>query len=257
MKRIVSLNANGIRSAAKKGFFDWLKSEDPDIVCLQEIKAEAIQLSDPLFWPEGYHCHYFSAQKKGYSGVALYSKEKPLALHQGLEHELFDAEGRSLVADFKNFSVASLYFPSGSSGPVRQDVKFSFLEYYFKSLQDILKQKKTMILCGDWNIAHKIIDLKNWRSNQKTSGFLPEERAWLDQVFDSLGFIDAFRMVDHNPDQYTWWSQRSKTAFENNVGWRIDYQVVTPDLEKKILRASIYKAKRFSDHAPLVLDYDL
>jgi exodeoxyribonuclease-3 len=256
MKRIITLNVNGIRSAAKKGFFKWFAEQDADVICLQEIKAEVEQLDDPLFWPEGYHCHYYSAQKKGYSGVALYSKEKPLAVQLGLAHDLFDAEGRAVHAQFKEFSVSSLYFPSGTSGDIRQQVKYDFLDYYFKHLKELRQQKNPVILCGDWNIAHKNIDLKNWRGNQKNSGFLPEERAWLDQVFDQLGFVDAFRAIDKNPEQYTWWSNRGQ-AWQKNVGWRIDYQIVTPNLEKKILHASIYKAERFSDHAPLVIDYDL
>lgn len=256
MKRIITLNVNGIRSAAKKGFFKWLADQNADVICLQEIKAEVAQLDDPLFWPEGYHCQYYSAQKKGYSGVALYSKEKPLTVQLGLAHDLFDAEGRAVQAQFKDFSVSSLYFPSGTSGDIRQQVKYDFLDYYLKHLKELRQQQNPVILCGDWNIAHKNIDLKNWRGNQKNSGFLPEERAWLDQVFDQLGFIDAFRAIDKNPEQYTWWSNRGQ-AWQKNVGWRIDYQIVTPNLEKKILHASIYKAERFSDHAPLVIDYDL
>lgn len=257
MKRIITLNVNGIRSAAKKGLYAWLEQQEADVICLQEVRAETAQLDDTLFWPQGYHCYYFSAQKKGYSGVALYSKEKPLHIHSGLGHELFDAEGRSICAKFKDFHVASLYFPSGTSGEGRQDVKYAFLDYYFAHLKTLRSQQKTAILCGDWNIAHKNIDLKNWRTNQKNSGFLPEERAWLTQVLDQLGFVDAFRVVNQNEGEYTWWSTRNRTAWEQNVGWRIDYQIVTPDLEKKILHASIYKAERFSDHAPLVIDYDL
>ena len=196
MKRIITLNVNGIRSAAKKGFFKWLADQNADVICLQEIKAEVAQLDDPLFWPEGYHCQYYSAQKKGYSGVALYSKEKPLTVQLGLAHDLFDAEGRAVQAQFKDFSVSSLYFPSGTSGDIRQQVKYDFLDYYLKHLKELRQQQNPVILCGDWNIAHKNIDLKNWRGNQKNSGFLPEERAWLDQVFDQLGFIDAFRAID-------------------------------------------------------------
>ncbi len=232
MKRIITLNVNGIRSAAKKGFFKWLADQNADVICLQEIKAEVAQLDDPLFWPEGYHCQYYSAQKKGYSGVALYSKEKPLTVQLGLAHDLFDAEGRAVQAQFKDFSVSSLYFPSGTSGDIRQQVKYDFLDYYLKHLKELRQQQNPVILCGDWNIAHKNIDLKNWRGNQKNSGFLPEERAWLDQVFDQLGFIDAFRAIDKNPEQYTWWSNRGQ-AWQKNVGWRIDYQIVTPNLEKK------------------------
>ncbi len=257
MKRIITLNVNGIRSAAKKGFYAWLAKQDADVICLQEVRAEATQLTDSVFWPEGYHCHYFAAQKKGYSGVALYSKEIPLKVELGLGHELFDAEGRSLCVEFNHFQVASLYFPSGTSGEGRQDVKYAFLDYYFEHLKKLLSSKKSAILCGDWNIAHQNIDLRNWRSNQKNSGFLPEERAWLTQVIDQLGFIDTFRKLHPQTEEYTWWSMRNRSAWEKNIGWRIDYQIVTPDLEKKILHASIYKAERFSDHAPVVVDYDL
>ncbi len=256
MKRIITLNVNGIRSAAKKGLFSWLLQQNADVVCLQEVRAEEAQLSNAMFWPEGYHCSYFSAQKKGYSGVALYSKEKPLHVQTGLEHKLFDAEGRAIFAEFQDYSVASLYFPSGTRSAERQTVKYDFLDHYSEHLKRLRLQPKPAILCGDWNIAHKNIDLKNWRGNQKNSGFLPEERAWLTQVFDQLGFVDAFRILNQNAEEYTWWSNRGQ-AWEKNVGWRIDYQIVTPELENKILHASIYKDERFSDHAPVVVDYDL
>jgi exodeoxyribonuclease-3 len=247
---------NGIRSAAKKGLFTWLAGQNADVICLQEVRAEETQLNDPLFSPHGYQSYHFSAQKKGYSGVALYCKEKPLHVQIGLGHELFDAEGRALCVEFQHFSVASLYFPSGTRSEERQNVKYAFLDHYLEQLKTLRTQQKTAILCGDWNIAHKNIDLKNWRGNQKNSGFLPAERAWLTQLFDQLGFVDAFRVINQNAEEYTWWSNRGQ-AWQKNVGWRIDYQIVTPDLEKKILSASIYKDERFSDHAPLVVDYDL
>ncbi len=256
MKRIITLNVNGIRSAAKKGLFTWLAQQNADVICLQEVRAEEAQLNDPVFSPQGYQSYHFSAQKKGYSGVALYCKEKPLQVHSGLGHDLFDFEGRALCVEFQHYTVASLYFPSGTRSEERQDVKYAFLDHYLAHLKTLRTQEKTAILCGDWNIAHKNIDLKNWRGNQKNSGFLPRERAWLTQLFDQLGFIDAFRVVNQNAEEYTWWSNRGQ-AWEKNVGWRIDYQIVTPDLEKKILNASIYKAERFSDHAPVVVDYDL
>ena len=256
MIRIVTCNLNGIRSAASKGFFDWLKTQQADIICFQETKAQLAILAGGTFYPEGYHCFYHDAQKKGYSGVALYSKQVPKKVITGLGWDVADNEGRYVQADFDHINVASLYLPSGTMGEARQKIKFDFLARYMKRLQTILKQKRSFIICGDWNIAHKPIDLKNWRANQKNSGFLPEERAWLDQLFDELGFIDAFRALNQNPDQYTWWSHRGR-AREKNVGWRIDYQVVTPNLKNKIKAVRIYNEKKFSDHAPLIVDYDI
>ncbi|HQY22314.1 MAG TPA: exodeoxyribonuclease III [Gammaproteobacteria bacterium] len=258
MLRIISANVNGIRSAAKKNFFSWLSKQNTDIICLQETRAEVHLLTDPVFFPQGYYTYFCSAEKKGYSGVAIYTRIKPDQVHQdGLGWKEADTEGRYIQADFKNLSVASIYFPSGTSGEARQAIKYDFMAQYEKKLRAQLKKGREYILCGDWNIAHKNIDIKNWRTNQKTSGFLPEERAWLDKVFDTIGYVDAFRVVNQEPDQYTWWSQRSPTARENNVGWRIDYHVVTPGLIKKILSAHIYKEEFFSDHAPLIIDYDL
>jgi exodeoxyribonuclease-3 len=256
MTRIITLNVNGIRSAAKKGFFSWLSKQDADVICLQEVRAELSSLTDPIFHPAGYYCYYFAAEKKGYSGVALYSRLKPNRVHEGLGFNIADKEGRYLQADFGNLSIASLYLPSGTSGEERQALKFDFMAHFDGILQTQLKDKRDYILCGDWNIAHRKIDLKNWQSNQKSSGFLPEERAWLDRVFDTLGFVDAFRVLNQEPHQYTWWSQRAK-ARENNVGWRIDYQIVTPKLAATIQAVDIYKAENFSDHAPLIVDYNL
>ena len=256
MVRVITLNVNGIRSAAKKGFFSWLSKQNADVVCLQEVRAELVHLTDHIFYPEGYHCYYFAAEKKGYSGVALYSRLKPNHVHEGLGFSIADTEGRYLQADFKNLSIASLYLPSGTSGEERQALKFEFMSKFESILQKQLKEKRHYILCGDWNIAHQKIDLKNWQSNQKNSGFLPEERAWLDKVFNDFGFVDAFRALNQEPDQYTWWSQRGK-AREKNVGWRIDYQIVSPDLKETIQAVDIYKAENFSDHAPLIIDYNL
>ena len=256
--KIVSVNVNGIRAAHKKGFFTWLEKESPDIVCVQETKAQEHQLHDEIFYPSPYHCYYFDAEKKGYSGVAIYSKAKPDKIVTGLGEgwQDMDAEGRFIRADFGNLSVISLYLPSGSSSDERQQIKFSFMERFMPVLQAMRRQRWQFIICGDWNIAHKIIDIKNWRSNQKNSGFLPEERAWLDQLFDDVGFVDAFRVVNQEQDQYTWWSNRGQ-AWANNVGWRIDYHVISPNLKDTVKSASIYKAERFSDHAPLILEYEL
>jgi len=253
--QIMTLNINGIRSGAKKGFFEWLAKQSPDIVCLQEVKAQEHQLTEDHFRPHGYHVYYVDAVKKGYSGVAIYTKQTPDKVTIRLDHLIFDDEGRYIQADFGNLSVVSLYLPSGSSGPERQAIKFQLLDDYFPILQKQIQSGREFIICGDWNIAHKNIDLKNWKSNQKNSGFLPEERAWLDKMF-ALGFVDAFRVVNDLTDQYTWWSNRGQ-AWAKNVGWRIDYQMVTPGLKDKIQSASIYTAQRFSDHAPLIMEYRL
>ncbi len=254
--RIVTLNANGIRSAANKGFFDWLEVLKADVVCLQETRAQVAQLTDPIFRPRGYHCYYFDARAKGYAGTAIYAKREPTRVERGFGVAEFDDEGRYLEAQFAQVSVVSLYLPSGSSGPERQASKFRFLDAFMPHLRELQRRRKPTILCGDWNIAHKPIDLKNWKSNQKNSGFLPEERRWLDAVFDGGGYVDAFRVVNQEAEQYTWWSNRGQ-AYAKNVGWRIDYHVASAALRDGIRRAEIYKERRFSDHAPLILDYDL
>lgn len=256
MIRVITANLNGIRSAAKKGFFSWLANTNADVVCIQETKAQIHQLTDDHFSPPGYHTYYFDADKKGYSGVALYSRVKPDAIHNGLGWAVADTEGRYIQADYGNLSIASLYMPSGTSGEARQAIKYEFLDQYEIILRQQKQSGREFILCGDWNIAHKNIDLKNWKSNQKNSGFLPEERAWLDKLFGQMGFVDAFRVLNQEPEQYTWWSHRGR-AREKNVGWRIDYQVITPGLTDKIKSVSIYTAEQFSDHAPLIVDYAL
>jgi exodeoxyribonuclease-3 len=254
--RIITLNINGIRSGARKGFFDWLAKQDADVVCLQETKAQIDQLDDPVFLPQGYHAFFCDAQKKGYSGVAIYCKQEPTKVHTIIGHDIIDNEGRYLQVDFDNVSVTSLYLPSGSSGDERQQIKFKVLDFYLEHLKTIAAQKKSHIICGDINIAHNNIDIKNWRGNQKNSGFLPQERAWLDTVFNDISWVDAFRCINQEAEQYTWWSNRGQ-AWAKNVGWRIDYHIVTPCLRDKIKQAHIYKDERFSDHAPLIIDYDL
>ncbi|MDA8561635.1 exodeoxyribonuclease III [Gammaproteobacteria bacterium] len=254
MLRVVSLNMNGIRAAARKGFFEWMLDQNIDVLCLQELKAQHADLSAEIFKPKGYYVNFHCAEKKGYSGVGIYSKQKPEKIFTGLGWPVADEEGRYIQVDFKNLSIASIYLPSGTSGDIRQTVKIDFLNKFEKHLAQVASQSRDFILCGDWNIAHKAIDLKNWRPNQKHSGFLPEEREWLDNVFDTMGFIDAFRYINKDPDQYTWWSNRGQ-AWLKNVGWRIDYQVVTNNLKNKIKSVQIYKDQRFSDHAPLIVDY--
>lgn len=253
--RIITANLNGIRSAASKGFFEWLAMQNADIVCLQETRAQLEYLHDAIYRPQGYYCYFHDAEKKGYSGVGIYTRHIPDKISMGLGWDTADKEGRYIEAEFGNLAVASIYMPSGTSGEERQSLKFEFMGLYLKKLIELRNQNKNIIICGDWNIAHKPIDLKNWRSNQKNSGFLPEERAWLDQVFGEVGFIDAFRVVNQEPDQYTWWSNRAR-AWEKNVGWRIDYQVVSASLKDRIKSASIYREQKFSDHAPLIMDYE-
>ncbi|MCU0736399.1 MAG: exodeoxyribonuclease III [Methylotetracoccus sp.] len=253
--RIITLNVNGIRSAAKKGFFSWLPKQGADVVCLQEIKGHSHQLTDAVFWPEHFACYYLEAEKKGYSGVALYARREPDDVIQGLGWEDMDREGRYLEARFGSLSVVSLYLPSGSSSDERQAVKFSFLDRFLPYLDQCASTGRDYVFCGDWNIAHRPIDLKNWRANQKNSGFLPEERAWMDQLLGASRWVDAFRVVNQEADQYTWWSNRGQ-AWSKNVGWRIDYQIVSPSLAGTIRNAAIYKEQRFSDHAPLTIDYD-
>jgi exodeoxyribonuclease-3 len=253
--RVVSLNVNGIRSAARKGLFKWLHKQRADVVCMQEIKAQEADLEPLVCAPEGYHAAFYPAEKKGYSGVALYSRRKPAALQRGFGSKEFDAEGRYLEAKFGRLSVISVYLPSGTSSEVRLAAKFRFLEAFLPHLVTLKEAGQEIVLCGDWNIAHKEIDLRNWRSNQKNSGFLPEERAWLSRVFEEVGFVDVFRRLNAKPDQYTWWSNRGQ-AWAKNVGWRIDYQIATPGIAAKAKKEAIYLKERFSDHAPLTIDYD-
>lgn len=256
MIRVITLNVNGIRAAARKGLFEWLPDQNVDLICLQETKAQIHQLKDSLFRPSGYYCEYFDAVKKGYSGVAMYSRHAPRKIIKGFGSEAFDNEGRYLEMQFAGFSVVSVYLPSGSSSEERQQAKFRFMDEFMPHLKRLRRRRREYILCGDWNIAHKEIDLKNWRGNQKNSGFLPEERAWMDELFGQARFVDAFRSVDPNPERYTWWSNRGQ-AWAKNVGWRIDYQIITPALTDRIASASIYTQSRFSDHAPLTMDYHL
>jgi exodeoxyribonuclease-3 len=253
--RVITLNVNGIRSAASKGFFDWLRRQKADVVCLQEVKAHEDQLDAELLRPAGFHGYFYCAQKKGYSGVALYARAEPDRVLKGFGSKEHDDEGRWLQADFGKLSVVSLYLPSGSAGPHRQESKYRFMQHFLPVLKKLRAGGREFVLCGDWNIAHKEIDLRNWRSNQKNSGFLPEERAWLTQVFDDLGWVDVFRTLNDKPDQYTWWSHRGQ-AYAKNVGWRIDYQIATPGIAKKAEKERIYKDRKFSDHAPLIIDYD-
>ncbi|MEI6269932.1 MAG: exodeoxyribonuclease III [Methylococcaceae bacterium] len=254
--RVITLNANGIRAAERKGFFTWMQQQDADVICLQETKAQIHQLNSDPFCPKEYHCFYHDAEKKGYSGVAIFCKKQPDKIISGIGWSDADAEGRFIEVQLGNLSIISLYLPSGSSGEARQAFKFSFMERFMPYLQACTQNDRDYIICGDWNIAHKEIDLKNWRGNRKNSGFLPEERAWLDQLFERGDWLDAFRIINPEAEQYTWWSNRGQ-AWAKNVGWRIDYQIISAALKDKVIATSIYKDERFSDHAPLIMDYDL
>jgi len=255
--KIITLNLNGIRSAARKGFLEWLPQQRADIICVQELKAQAADMTEELLAPAGYHGHFHYAEKKGYSGVGIYSKPAPDRVSSGFGVEEFDAEGRYLRADFGDLSVISLYLPSGSSGEHRQASKFRFLDAFLPHLKKLRKGGREVVLCGDWNIAHREIDLKNWKGNLKNSGFLPEERAWMTGIFDELGWIDVYRRLhpDATDESYTWWSNRGQ-ARAKNVGWRIDYQIATAGLAERAKDAAIYKDQWFSDHAPLTIRYD-
>ena len=252
--RIISLNLNGIRSAYNKGLLDWLKQQNADIFCVQELKAQAGDMTPEMLAPLGCHGYFHYAEKKGYSGVGIYSKAKPDKVIVGLGISEFDAEGRYIEARFGNLSVVSLYLPSGSSGEERQAVKFKFMEAFLPHLVALKNSGREIIVCGDWNIAHTQKDIKNWRGNQKNSGFLPEERAWLTGLFGNVGFVDVFRKLHPGLEAYTWWSNRGQ-AWAKDVGWRIDYQIATPGIAGKAISTGIYKEQRFSDHAPLMMDY--
>ena len=254
--RIVSFNANGIRSAASKGFYGWLEKHKADVVCLQETKAQEHQLTDALFRPAGFHSYYRDAtSKKGYSGVAIYSKKQPDEVLTALGWPDFDEEGRYIEARYGNLSVVSLYVPSGSSGEERQGFKFKAMEWFRPVLDGWLASGRDYVLCGDWNIVRSKLDIRNWSSNQKNSGCLPAERDWLNGVCaEEAGWVDAYRALHPEGEDYTWWSNRG-AARANNVGWRIDYQFVTPSLRPRLKGCSIHPQPRFSDHAPFIVDY--
>jgi exodeoxyribonuclease-3 len=253
--KIITANVNGIRSAQSKGFFEWMKSQNADVVCVQEIKAQEDQL-DEKFYPKGIYTYYKPAEKKGYSGTGLYCKQKPDQVIFS-PWEDFDFEGRFIQADFGNLSVISIYIPSGSAKQERHDYKMDFLnERFLPYLQHLQQDGRQYIICGDLNIVHKRIDIKNFNGNKKRSGCTEEERNWIDSLFNKEKFIDAFREVNKLEDQFTWWSNRGQ-AYANNTGWRIDYQVLSKNLSGSVLNEEVYKKEKFSDHAPLIIDYNI
>jgi exodeoxyribonuclease-3 len=253
--RIITLNANGLRAAHAKGFTPWMRRQKPDIVCLQEIKAQEADLPRELLAPRGLHAYSHPAEKRGYSGVAIYAKREPDNVVIGLGIEDIDAQGRFLQADFGNLSVVSLYMPSGTMGEEAQARKYRFMDVFITRMEAMRACGREFVICGDWNIAHKEIDVKNWKSNRKMTGFLPREREWLTTVFERHGFVDVFRKLDPSPDRFTWWVQWAN-ARERNIGWRIDYQIATPGIASLAHATSIYTKKVFSDHAPLTVDYE-
>jgi exodeoxyribonuclease-3 len=256
--RIITLNMNGIRSASNKGVFSWLDSQAADFICVQEVKAHESDLTDDMKQYGDYMSYFSFAEKKGYSGVGIYTKRKPIKIIREIGLPLFDSEGRYLELMYDNLSVVSIYLPSGSSGEERQTFKFEVLDYLLPYLKKRRSENLPMILCGDINIAHKEIDLKNYKGNKKNSGFLPEERQWMTDLFENVGWVDTYRKLypDTTDTSYTWWSNRGE-AYAKNVGWRLDYQIAHPSLKDQLVEASIYKDQKFSDHAPLIIDYKL
>ena len=253
--RVISVNLNGIRSAFSKGFFEWMQTQHADIICLQEIRIIHEQLTEKMLNPGKLNSAFEFADKRGYSGVGMFFSKSPDRIQKGIGCSDIDSEGRFIQADYGKLSVVSLYLPSGTSGKERQNFKYKTMDYFEKWLRNARNSDREFIICGDWNIAHKEIDLKNWKSNQKNSGFLPAEREWMTKIFGELGFVDVFRRLNQNDEQYTWWSNRGR-SWEKNVGWRIDYQVATQDVASKARAESIFREQRFSDHAPLIIDYD-
>ena len=252
--RIISFNANGLRSAASKGFFDWFVGQKADVLCLQETKAQEHQLGDSAFRPKGYRAWFKDAStRKGYSGVAIYSRREPDEVRNQLGWAPFDDEGRYLEARFGNLSIVSFYIPSGSSGEERQKFKFEAMDWLGPILEQWLASGRDYVLCGDWNIVRSRLDIKNWTSNQKNSGCLPAERDWLNELC-AKGWVDSYRQLKPEGQDYTWWSARG-AARANDVGWRIDYQLVTPSLRDRLKACAITGTPRFSDHAPYAVDY--
>ncbi len=254
MISILSYNVNGIRAAERKGFFNWLAEESPDILCIQETKAQKEQLDETFTAPEGYHTFWYSAEKKGYSSVAIFSKLKPNHVEYGCGIPVYDKEGRILRADYDKFSIISAYFPSGTSGDIRQKFKEAFLDDMFDYISDLKKEIPNLIISGDYNICHRPIDIHDPVRNKKSSGFLPQERQWISKLIDS-GFVDTFRKFNQDPDHYSWWSYRAG-ARAKNKGWRIDYQMVAKSIAENCVGAEILPEVIHSDHCPIKILMD-
>jgi len=254
MKKIISYNLNGIRSALSKGFLEWIKAADPDILCVQELKAEPGQLDITLFENAGYHHYWHPAQKKGYSGVAIFTKQKPDHIEYGCGISHYDFEGRVIRADYGDVSVINVYHPSGSSGEERQAFKIKWLADFKEYIDLLKKERPKLIICGDYNICHQAIDIHNPKSNANSSGFLPEEREWMEQFMKS-GFVDSFRHFNKEPHNYSWWSFRANSR-SKNLGWRIDYNLVSTNLQQQMKRAAILPEAKHSDHCPVLLEID-
>ena len=254
--KVITINVCGIRASQKKGLFEWLRKTKADFICMQETRALEEQICDGSFFLKGYERYMNVAEKKGYSGVAIYTKHKPLSIQKSFSKSIFEKEGRFISAEFESFDIVSIYFPSGSSSDKRQILKYEFMDLFERYVKRKIKSKREMIICGDYNIAHTKDDIKNWKANQKNSGFLPQERDWMTKLIDKIGMKDAFREKCKRPDVYTWWSNRGN-AYKNNVGWRIDYQMVTERFSKRIKSVSVYNKNRYSDHAPLIINYDI
>ena len=253
--RVITLNLNGIRAAFRKGFGEWLKKQDADLILLQETRIQPEQLTTEQTQIEGFQSYFSFAEAKGYSGVGIYSKKKPISVEKKVDWLDFDKEGRFLLLEFQDLFVLSLYLPSGTRSDERQIFKYETLDWFRGWSSSLVESGKQVLVCGDLNIAHQEIDLKNWKGNQKNSGFLPEEREWMTELFEVGGFNDVFRSLYPDLDMYTWWSNRGR-AWEKDVGWRIDYQIATPKLAASAIEGSVYKEERFSDHSPLIIEYD-
>jgi exodeoxyribonuclease III len=249
---IISYNLNGLRSAIKKGFIEWLTESNPDIICLQEIKATQNDIDVAAIEALGYHTYWYPAQKKGYSGVAVFSKQLPENVSHGHAYEQSDFEGRVIVLKYKEFTLINAYFPSGTSGEIRQAYKYQWLDEFYEYITELKKTQPNLIVCGDYNICHKAIDIHDPVSNKKSSGFLPEERAWMDKWFDA-GFVDSFRVFNDQPHEYSWWSQRAASR-ERNKGWRIDYISISEGIKARLKSAGILQSVKHSDHCPVTIE---
>ncbi|MBR9828425.1 MAG: exodeoxyribonuclease III [Oceanospirillales bacterium] len=254
--RVITFNTQGIEQAADNGFFDWMIEQDADVVCLQNLKAKEYQLDGDRYHPEGYHAYFFDAFDDGFSGVALYTRHLPKAIMTGLGFEQCDFNGRFIQADFDKVSVSSMTVPSGLRSPEAQAGKMEYLELLKGHLKKTLRKRREFIFAGTFNIAHRAVDLSNWYVNQRVSGFLAEEREWIEEVFGSMGYVDAFREMNKAERQYSWWPDYNR-AWSLNEGARLDYQITTANLRKTVKGARIYRDQRFSEHAPLIIDYDI